>query len=227
MYRIGIISDTHGVLREEVKQLLGTCDAILHGGDIDSQNLLAELMAIAPTTAVQGNNDRNWADPLPEIRYFSLYSLSFCMIHDKKKLPGEPKDADIIIYGHSHKYQELEKDGHLWLNPGSCGRRRFGLPLTMALLEVEASGAYRVERIDLAPQEPKRAKVPLASLEEQSRTDLLKLVQAVMRETDHGVPAEKAAEKYGISPDLARQLCRLYLTHPGIDAEGILGKLSL
>ncbi|MCI8894614.1 MAG: metallophosphoesterase family protein [Lachnospiraceae bacterium] len=227
MYRIGIISDTHGVLREEVKQILRSCDAILHGGDIDSQNLLAELMAIAPTTAVQGNNDRNWADPLPEIRYFSLYGLSFCMIHDKKKLPGKPADADIIIYGHSHKYQEAREDGRLWLNPGSCGRRRFGQPLTMALLQVADSGSYQVERIDLPQRAATHAPSPSSSLEELSRTELLKLVQAVIRETDKGVPAEKIAAKCSVSPQVARQLCRLYLTHPGIDAEEILGKLSL
>lgn len=224
MARIGVISDTHGILRDEVKNILHTCDAILHGGDIDSQNLLAELMAIAPTTAVQGNNDRNWAAPLPEIRHFTLYGLSFCMIHDKKKLPKDPGDANIIIYGHSHKYEALQKEGRLWLNPGSCGGQRFGRPITMALLEVDDSGSYRVEKIDLTQQEGDLPK-SLTSLEEMPQTELLKLIETIMRETDKGVPTEKIAAKYGVSPDLTLRLCRLYLTHPGINAEGILGKI--
>lgn len=237
--RIGVISDTHGILREEVKEILRTCDTILHGGDVDSLNLLAELVAIAPTIAVQGNNDRNWADPLPVMRDFTLYGLRFCMIHDKKQLPKDLGDYDIIVYGHSHKYEEQKKDGQLWLNPGSCGARRFRLPLTMALLTVDPSAHYQVEQITLSGDIPafrtqnaaaldpfSRALNP-AALEGLSRKDLKKLVQSVMREIDRGITAEQIAAKHSLSLELTEQLCRLYLTHPGIDAEGILRKASL
>lgn len=232
MHRIGIISDTHGVLREEVKDILRTCDAILHGGDVDRLNLLAELMAIAPTTAVQGNNDRNWADPLPVIRNFTLHGLRFCMVHDKKQLPRDLGDRQIIIYGHSHKYEELMKDGRLWLNPGSCGPGRFHLPVTMALMEVDDGGSYRVERIDLSAGTPAvldpitRALTP-AALAGLSQKDLKKMVQAVMKDIDRGIPAERIVARHSLTPDLAQHICRLYLTHPGIDADGILGKFGI
>lgn len=232
MHRIGIISDTHGVLREEVKTVLRTCDAILHGGDVDRLNLLAELMAIAPTTAVQGNNDRNWADPLPVMRDFTLYGLHFCMIHDKKQLPRELGDCQIVVYGHSHKYETCQRDGRLWLNPGSCGPGRFRLPITMAVMEIDDLGDYRVERIDLSPEAPalldrfSRALMP-ETLTGLSRRNLKKLVQAVQRDTDKGIPVAQIAQRHDLTPELAEHICRLYLTHPGIDAEGILGKLSL
>lgn len=226
IHKIGIISDTHGILREEVKQNLAGCDAILHGGDVDRLNLLAELMAIAPTIAVQGNNDRNWADPLPVMREFTLYGLHFRMIHDKKQLPKDLGDSDIIIYGHSHKYEEQIKDGRLWLNPGSCGAKRFRLPLTMALLIVDSQGQYQVKRIDLSLDHFSRALNPDV-LESLPKTDLHRLIQAIMKETDKKIPVEKIAAKHSLPLELAQHICRLYLTHPGIDAEGIMRKASL
>lgn len=245
MHKIGIISDTHGTLRNDVEDILRSCDAILHGGDIDQRSILARLEAIAPTIAVQGNNDRNWIGPLPVMRDFTLYGLNFRMIHDKKQLPAQMGDRNVIIYGHSHRYEETQKDGRLWLNPGSCGARRFRLPLTMAVMYVDSQCNFQVERIELSSMDSlsqaadaltptcqeaaaldpiSRALTPGAAAQ-LSHGDLLPLVQSVMRATDKGLPIGQIADKCGLSPELAQHICRLYLTHPGIDAEGILGKL--
>ena len=138
MHKIGIISDTHGMLRPEIKELLKDCNAILHGGDITKEEILDELGRISSIYAVKGNNDREWAAHLREVLVFELYGLRFLMVHDKKKIPpAKLKDVDIVVYGHSHKFEAEFKGEKLWLNPGSCGPKRFINPVSMAILEVE------------------------------------------------------------------------------------------
>lgn len=218
-YRVGVISDTHGLLREEVKEILQTCDVILHGGDINRQNILEELQTIAPTYAVRGNNDGKWANQLPETRKLTLYGVSFYMIHNKKRIPENLKDCNIVIYGHSHKYEAYEKDDKLWLNPGSCGVQRFRLPLTMALLEIDSYKNYFVRKIKIASNRTRIGNVDI------SQTDMLEVVKKIMRETERGTTVSKIAIKYEISEEFVEQVCRLYLTHPGIDANGIINKM--
>lgn len=231
MYRIGVISDTHGLLREEVVQELKRCDVILHGGDINKQEVLEKLKEIAPVHAVRGNADKEWAEYLPETLAITLAGLHIFMIHNKKMIKEDVNDKDIVIYGHSHKYDEkmikTENAGQnakdqLWLNPGSCGTRRFSLPVTMAVIEVDTDRTYQVRKIEFDNNDTKKQK----TLETACAGDRKKLIQSIMKDTDRGIPFQKMAEKYGIPTSLAEQICRLYLTHQGIDADGILGKMG-
>lgn len=228
MYRIGVISDTHGLLRSEVKETLKSCDLILHSGDINRQDLLDELGTIAPTIAVRGNNDGEWACSLPQTRAFTLQGIHFYMIHNKKQIRENLDVQNIIIYGHSHKYEEIKKDGQLWLNPGSCGARRFRLPITFALIEIDSQNHYSVRKIELPPDArfPAGGKQYTELTNSSSQTDRLKLIQTIMRETDRGVSTERISQKHRIPAELTEQICRLYLTHPGVDADGILNKMS-
>lgn len=147
--RIAVISDTHGLLRPEVKEVLSTCDVILHGGDINRQEVLDELGVFARLYAVRGNNDREWAVKLPQELRIRLFGLNFYMVHNKKQIPQDINGTDIIIYGHSHKYEENYQDGRLWLNPGSCGPRRFKLPVTMAVISTgPENGRFKVEKLE-------------------------------------------------------------------------------
>ncbi len=146
--KVGIISDTHGLLREEVKEILEGCDYILHGGDINRQEIIDQLEEIAPLYVVRGNNDKEWAEHIPNELRFEIGTVGFYMIHDKKFIPKTLEDVDIIIFGHSHKYYEERKDGILWLNPGSCGKRRFDLPISMGVMTIE-EGAWEIEKIEL------------------------------------------------------------------------------
>ena len=137
---IGVISDTHGLLREQVKSHLHGCDLIIHAGDVDSPSVLAELKEIAPVVAVRGNVDRaSWARQLAEVEYVDIEGVGICVIHDRSELDARalPTGTKIVIYGHSHKPHVEYVDGILYLNPGSAGPRRFDLPISMALLHVE------------------------------------------------------------------------------------------
>lgn len=155
IHRIGVISDTHGLIRERVREVLETCEVILHGGDMHHLEVLDELEKIAPVYAVRGNNDGEWAEHLPETLSFELYGLKIIMIHNKRCLPQDLKDRSLILCGHSHKYDERREGDRLWLNPGSCGPRRFGLAATMAVIEVEEGEEnFRVRKIEI-PHEMK------------------------------------------------------------------------
>ena len=148
--RIAIISDTHGLLRPEVKEILKECSCIIHAGDINRESILEELREYGTLYVIRGNNDKGpWAEELPEHLEFEICGVRFYMVHNKKHLMSySAGDPDVIIFGHSHKYHHEKTDGILWLNPGSCGKRRFDLPITMAVMEV-ADGNYSVERIDI------------------------------------------------------------------------------
>ena len=141
IYRIGVVSDTHGLVRDEVREVLKTCQVILHGGDINRREILEELRAIAPLFVVRGNNDKEWAKELPETLSATVCGLNIFMVHNRKHVPEDLGDADVVVFGHSHRYEEKWEQGRLWLNPGSCGPRRFGQPITMAVIETAVDGA--------------------------------------------------------------------------------------
>ena len=148
-YKVGIISDTHGLLREEVIKILKTCDYIVHGGDINKKEVLDELKKIAPVFVVKGNNDKGeWAEKLPIELYFSIGKINFYMIHNKKDVPNNQENIDMIIFGHSHKYFYEIIDNIAWLNPGSCGKRRFNLPINLAIMTIE-NNDYKIERVEI------------------------------------------------------------------------------
>jgi putative phosphoesterase len=138
---LGIISDTHGLLRPEAKAVLETCDAIVHAGDIGKPEVLDELRAIAPLTAIRGNIDK-WATDLPEAEVIESEGHCLYVLHDLKALDLDPNAAgfDAVISGHSHKPGVTEADGVLYLNPGSAGPRRFTLPVALAVLTISAEG---------------------------------------------------------------------------------------
>ena len=141
--RIAVISDTHGLLRPEVTEILKTCGAVVHGGDINSPGILEEIRRINPSLyVVRGNNDREWAEKLPKELSFSLFGRSFYMVHNKKHIPKDLEKKDFVIYGHSHKYESYVQEGVQYLNPGSCGPRRFNQPVTMAVLTIETEGFH-------------------------------------------------------------------------------------
>ena len=151
--KIAILSDTHGLLRPEVVERLKTADAILHGGDINKQSIVDELRQYAPLYVVRGNNDKEWAEEIPHDLMVTLDSVTFYMVHNKKEVPADISGVDVVVFGHSHKYVQEEKDGVWWLNPGSCGPRRFYQEITMMMAEV-TDGQIRVEKIDI-PHEVK------------------------------------------------------------------------
>ena len=158
IHKIAVISDTHGILRPEAAELLRSAELILHGGDVADQKTLDRLKECARVIAVRGNCDREWAEGLPQEIRLELYGKKIYMVHNKKQMTPNAEDADIIIYGHSHKYEERKEDGRLWLNPGSGGPRRFGRPATMAMLEIDGeSGSLAVRRIGLLEGEAQDA----------------------------------------------------------------------
>ena len=149
--KLAILSDTHGLLRPEVLEQLKTADAILHGGDINKQSIVDQLRQYAPLYVVRGNNDKEWAEESPHDLTVTLGGVTFYLVHNKKELPADLSGVDVVLFGHSHKYVQEEKDGILWLNPGSCGPRRFHQEITMMMAEV-SEGSIQVEKI-LIPHE--------------------------------------------------------------------------
>ncbi|WP_278400714.1 metallophosphoesterase family protein [Stutzerimonas kunmingensis] len=150
--RIGLISDTHGLLRPEALASLQGCAQIIHAGDIGKPEVLDGLRAIAPLEAIRGNIDTaEWARELPERLDLRIGSLSVHVLHDLKQLDIDPLVAgiDVVIAGHSHKPKVERRDGVLYVNPGSAGPRRFSLPISLALLELN-DGQAQVELISLS-----------------------------------------------------------------------------
>ncbi|PWM71869.1 MAG: metallophosphoesterase [Bacillota bacterium] len=150
--KLAILSDTHGLLRPEVVKHLKTADAILHGGDINRQSIVDELQQYAPLYIVRGNNDKDWAEAIPHDLIVTLEGVTFCVVHNKKEAPMDLSGVDVVVFGHSHKYMQEERDGILWLNPGSCGPRRFHQEITMIMAEVD-HGKIQAEKIVLLQEE--------------------------------------------------------------------------
>lgn len=152
MLRIGLISDTHGLMRPEAIAFLKGSDFIVHGGDIGSAGILEALAAIAPLTVVRGNNDREpWADAIAETELVKFGSVHLYAIHDLAQLDIDPPAAGVrvVVSGHSHKPKVEERAGVLYVNPGSAGPRRFKLPISVAELVIDgASVTARVVSID-------------------------------------------------------------------------------
>ena len=146
--KLAILSDTHGLLRPQVEEHLKTADAILHGGDINKPAIVEQLQQYAPLYIVRGNNDKEWADDIPHDLIVTLEGVTIFMVHNKKEVPADLSGVDVVVFGHSHKYVQEEKGGILWLNPGSCGPRRFHQEITMMMVEVE-DGTVQVEKIDI------------------------------------------------------------------------------
>lgn len=138
---IGIISDTHGLMRPEALDALRGCDRIIHAGDVGSPHVIQALRQIGPVFAVRGNVDREaWADRLPATQAVEVEGMCLYVLHDVNELDLDPAAARfrVVVFGHSHQPSVTERQGVLYLNPGSAGPRRFRLPVTVAKLSIKA-----------------------------------------------------------------------------------------
>lgn len=319
-HRVGVISDTHGILRPETAEILKTCEIILHAGDVGKPGVLRQLRDIRDTYAVRGNVDsgrfrefyareterRKCAEDvkicakefedsraggfevqaggfeakaggfearadkfeagraellehLPEELEIELFGFRIYMIHDKKQIRKDLPGVDLIICGHSHKYEVGRLGNTVCLNPGSCGPRRFRLPVTMMLLTLyPAEHRLETERIDCldipvmgkgtsheenpvwiseegkaagvheepavrtgqrgAAKAPGEIKIP--------EQNMYRLVRQIMKDVDAGRRIAEIAARNHIDERFAEQVCRMYLTHPGVDVDGILDRME-
>jgi putative phosphoesterase len=159
--RVGVLSDTHGLLRPEARQFLVGCDYIVHGGDIGHPDILEILAGLAPLTVVRGNNDtQEWARRIPASDLIRIGGVNLYVIHDLADLGIEPAGADVrvVVCGHSHQPRVAERDGVLYVNPGSCGPRRFNLPISVAELIVNGD-AVSARIIEFSSPSGRREKV--------------------------------------------------------------------
>lgn len=145
---VGVVSDTHGLVRREAVKALEGAEVILHAGDVGENEVLKELQLLAPVFAVRGNVDGGWARLLPERRLLELGGASVLLLHDRALVGPDPfedgrkrKARDggerVIVFGHSHQPLAESRGGVLWFNPGSCGPRRFSLPVSVGRLTIE------------------------------------------------------------------------------------------
>ena len=241
VHRIAVISDTHNLLRPEVAEILKTCEAVIHGGDISGPETFAKLKENGRLFAVRGNNDRDWAEEIPYVLEFELYGRRFWVTHKKKDIP-KGVDADVVIYGHSHRYAQDYRDGTLYLNPGSCGPRRFGQAITMAVLTVKETGqsadesqaeadvygnvdgGITVTRIDIPGSARQSARENVTVRREQVSADT---ITQIGRDLERGWTVSDIAARRKLSAELAEEIVRLYVTHPGVTPEQIMSKMGL
>jgi len=149
--RIGLISDTHGLLRDEAVEALRSSDLILHAGDVGKPDIVAAWRTVAPVIAVRGNVDQDsWASALPATAVAETDSALIYILHDLKELDLDPVAAGfrVVVSGHSHKPARSEHSGILYINPGSAGPKRFNLPTTIARLDL-AANPWKVDFVDI------------------------------------------------------------------------------
>jgi uncharacterized protein len=149
---VGLISDTHGLLRESALHALRGCELILHAGDVGDAAILEALGKLAPVVAVRGNVDTAaWAEVLPVTAVTNAGGKKIYMLHDVHQLAVNPAASgySMVVSGHSHKPGQMERDGVLYINPGSAGPRRFSLPITVARLDLERR-PWQAEFIDVS-----------------------------------------------------------------------------
>lgn len=148
---IGIISDTHGLLRPEARERLTGVDHIIHAGDIGRPEVIAGLRELAPTTAIKGNIDKGqWAENVPDTEWLTLGGRTFYVLHNLDEIDLDPAAAgiDVVVSGHSHQPKIETEGGVLYLNPGSAGPRRFTLPIALAIVELTGDAIQpRIHRL--------------------------------------------------------------------------------
>jgi putative phosphoesterase len=156
MKRVGLISDTHGLLRPEAEAFLQGSDFIIHAGDIGDAYILRKLRGLAPLTAIRGNNDTaDWADRIKETGVLKVEDVTIYILHNLAELDIDPaaKGFGVVVSGHSHRPSVEKKDGVLYVNPGSAGPRRFKLPIAVAELKI-AGAAVQARVVDLPIASP-------------------------------------------------------------------------
>ena len=220
-HKIAIISDTHSLIRPEIRETLEGCEYILHGGDIADRNTYDEILSINPGTFVRGNADKEWAEFIPAEQEFKLWGLRFYMVHNKKHIRKDLSDVDFVIYGHSHKYEDYIDNGVHYLNPGSCGPRRFHQPVTMMVLTIDAATKdVEIQKIDCSP----KLKAGESNL---SHKDMDRLLAGIMKDMDANRSVEDIAKRNRVDEEFARQVLQIYTTHPGIDVDGIMNRMDI
>ena len=218
--KIAIISDTHSLLRPEIEEILHGCDYILHAGDISSQEIYDRISKIAPSYFVRGNADKEWAEDIPVDLDIELDGYKFYMVHNIKHIKENLSDADFVVYGHSHKYENRQDGEITYLNPGSCGPRRFTQPVTLMIMEIDdKSRVWNVEKVDLSPILKKGAKLP-----PQKEMDIL--IKIIVKDMNANKSVEKIAEKNRVDRELVEEILQIYTTHPSIDVDGILNRMK-
>jgi hypothetical protein len=147
---VGVVSDTHGLVRPEAKEALRGSDVILHAGDVGGSHVLEELGQLAPVIPVRGNVDGGWARLLPERRRLDLGGVSVLLLHDRALLGLDPAEEGlgVVVFGHSHQPLAEKRRGVLWFNPGSAGPRRFQLPVSVGRLVIER-GVVRPRLVEI------------------------------------------------------------------------------
>lgn len=244
--RIAVISDTHGLLREEVLEQICAADAVIHAGDVGSPELAERIRENLPDGVgfylVRGNADGDWAEDVPDMLELAFGKVRIFVVHNRKKAVI-PDGCDVVISGHTHRFQEETTDGRLWLNPGACGRRRFRMELTMAVLHIdEEEKTRRVEKIIIEPSEVSltTGKVGIVDSEKEAdccedKTDplalssgeLLRLNEGILAGMKRGRSVAQIAGEMQVEASFVEEICRIYVTHPGVSANGILDKLEV
>jgi putative phosphoesterase len=149
---VGVVSDTHGLVRPAAVEALRGSDVILHAGDVGGSQVLQDLGELAPVIAVRGNVDGGWARLLPERRRLELGGVPVLVLHDRARLGLDPAEEGlrVVVFGHSHRPLSERREGVLWFNPGSAGPRRFRLPVSVGRLVIEG-GRVRPQLVTLEP----------------------------------------------------------------------------
>lgn len=223
-HKIAIIADTHGLLREEMLKEIEDCEMIFHAGDFGGPEIVEKLKEIAQVRTVRGNNDKEWARKMPLFIREKFLNHTFYMCHKKKDLPADLTDVDFVICGHSHTYEVTQEKDICFINPGSCGPRRFHQPITFAILYVsDEPGDFRIEKIDLSPSLTKESAKKLLL----SEKDLDRLICRIIKDVAAGRSIEQIAKRNRVEVELVESVCRMYTTHPGVTVAGIIEKLAL
>lgn len=224
-HRIAVLSDTHGLLRPEAIEVMKSCEAALHAGDAGSPEVVERMEKICPTYIVQGNVDRAWGSRLLRELETQLFGFRIYMAHNKKHIRADLSGVDLVIYGHSHKYEVRRERNVAYLNPGSCGPKRFRQPVTMMALTLFCEEhRFETERIDLVTEAPVTS--AQQDLDGLSQRDMYELIRKIIREADAGRGIAEIAARNRVDPEFAEQVCRMYLTHPGVDVDGIMDRLE-
>lgn len=219
-HKIAILSDTHSLLRDEVKGILAQCDLIFHAGDIADEKTYQEIGAYAKSYFVRGNADKEWAKDLPTDLKIEVLGFTFYMIHNKKHMSQAREDIDFVIYGHSHKYECREENGIQVLNPGSCGPRRFHQPVTMILLTLDdRMHSFEIEKLDFSPVLNENISLP--------KKDLDRLIADIVKDMKKGRSVAQIAKKNRVEEEFVKQILQIYTTHPGIDVDGIMNRMDI
>lgn len=225
--KIAIISDTHSLLRPEVEKVIRDCDVILHAGDIASAEIYDRIRGITRAYFVRGNADKEWAEGIPSELYTELAGYRFYMVHNIKHARKDLSGVDFVVYGHSHKYENRQDGSITYLNPGSCGPRRFTQPVTMMIMIIDETGAgsgvrsgvYRVEKVDLSPILKRGLKYP-------PQKEMDKLIRSIIKDMNRNMTVERISERNRVEKDLVEEILQIHTTHPGIGVDGILDRMK-